>query len=417
MKAATRLLSRRLGVVCVAAVTLSTFTGSPQAAAPVPGRASTAAELTDATLGYRADSRADGLVVGATAAPPYKKLWSRDFGTVVSAPVAVGDKVYAVVNADDGTEGGPRMMLVGVQAATGKDLWPAVSLEQNEPQAGVSYGGGLLYTQTSRGTIAAWDPATGQQKWSMTLDSASMQYPPVWYDGLLYLQDGRGTALALRADTGARVWKAPLSEYSWAPTVVDASGVWIGFDGIAWHHLDLKTGAELHRFEVPDVSGAYGNPVVLGAGAAWTRSSDSDDETVTAYDQKTGAAVRKLPADATPVFGPGRVYLAHHGQVRALSTSTYEAAWTYTSSVNAATVRLVANGYVYVEDADGRLVVLDQKTGKVAWSYRRYPTPPPMSNIVAEDDWRGFVVPGIATSKARLFVPGAEGTLIAFGKG
>ncbi|WP_345058383.1 PQQ-binding-like beta-propeller repeat protein [Streptomyces rameus] len=413
----TRRTRTGLGVVCVAAVTMLTCTGSPQAAAPVPGRTATAAELRDATLGYRADSRADSLVVGATAAPPYKKLWSRDFGTVVSAPVAVGDKVYAVVNADDGTEGGPRMMLVGVQAATGKDLWPAVSLEQNEPQAGVSYGGGLLYTQTSRGTIAAWDPATGRRRWSVSLDSASMQYPPVWYDGLLYLQDGRGTAMALRADTGARVWKAPLSEYSWAPTVVDASGVWIGFDGIAWHHLDRKTGAELHRFEVPGVSGAYGNPVVLGAGAAWMRSSDSDDETVTAYDRKTGAAVRRLHADATPAFGPGRVYVAYRGKVRALSTSTYKTAWTYTSSVKAATVRLVAHGYVYVEDADGRLVVLDQKTGKPAWSYRRYPAPPPMSPILAEDDWRGFVVPGIATSRARLFVPGAGGTLIAFGKG
>jgi outer membrane protein assembly factor BamB len=417
VKARTGGSGRRLGAVGVAALTLLTFTGSPQAAPPVPGRTATTAELTDATLGYRADSRADSLVAGATAAPPYKKLWSRDFGTVVSAPVAVGDKVYAVVNADDGTEGGPRMMLVGVQAATGKDLWPPVSLEQNEPQAGVSYGGGLLYTQTSRGTIAAWDPATGRQKWSTTLDSASMQYPPVWYDGLLYLQDGRGTALALRADTGQKVWTAPLSEYAWAPTVVDASGVWIGFDGIAWHHLDLKTGTELHRFEVPNISGAYGNPVVLGAGAAWMRSSDSGDETVTAYDQKTGAAVRKLPANTTPVFGPGRVYVAHHGKVSALSTSTYKAAWTYTSSVNAATVRLVANGYVYVEDADGRLVVLDEKTGKVAWSYRRYAAPPPMSNIIAEDDSRGFVVPGIATAKARLFVPGAEGTLIAFGKG
>lgn len=404
-------------MVSIAITTLLTFTGSPQAAAPVPGRTATAAELTDATLGYRADGRADGFVAGATAAPPYTKLWSRDFGTVVSAPVAVGDSVYAVVNADDGTEGGPRMMLVGVQATTGKDLWPAVSLEQNEPQAGVAYGGGLLYTQTARGTIAAWDPATGKRKWSVSIGSAMMQYPPVWYDGLVYVQDGRGTALALRADNGARVWTAALSEYSWAPTVVDASGVWIGFDSIAWHHLDLKTGAELNRFHVPDVWGAYGNPVVLGAGAAWVRSYDSDDVTVTAYDQKTGKALRKLPADATPVFGPGRVYVAYHGQVRALSTSTYKASWTYTSSVKAATVRLVANAYVYVEDADGRLVVLDEKTGKVVWSYRRYPAPHPTSNIVAEDDARGFVVPGIATSKARLFVPGADGTLIAFRKG
>ncbi|MEU5327111.1 outer membrane protein assembly factor BamB family protein [Streptomyces parvus] len=428
MKLAMRLSRRRLGIICVTSATLLTFTGSPQAAAPAErqtaasaakqalGRAATAAELKDATLGYRAGGRADSLVTGATAAPPYKKLWTRDFGRVVSAPVAIGDKVFAVVNADDGTEGGPRMMLVGIEAATGKDLWPAVRLEQNEPQAGVAYGGGLLYTQTARGTIAAWDPATGRQKWSLKLASASMQYPPVWYDGLVYLQDGRGTALALRADTGAKVWEAPLSEFSWAPTVVDASGVWIGFDSLGWHHLDLKTGAELHSFHVPGVWGAYGNPVALGAGAAWTRSYDSDDVTVTAWDQKTGKAVRKLPADATPAFGPGRVYVAHLGKIRALDAVTYKAAWTYTSSVEAATVRLVAGGHVYVEDADGRLVVLDEKTGKVTWSYRRYPEPHPQSNIDAEDDIRGFAVPGIATARSRLFVPSAEGTLIAFGK-
>ncbi|MFD5986800.1 PQQ-binding-like beta-propeller repeat protein [Streptomyces cyaneofuscatus] len=289
-------------------------------------------------------------------------------------------------------------------------------MEQNEPQAGVAYGGGLLYTQTARGTIAAWDPATGRQKWSLKLASATMQYPPVWYDGLVYLHDGRGTALALRADTGAKVWEAPLSEYAAAPTVVDASGVWIGFDSLGRHHLDLKTGAELHSFHVPGVWGAYGHPVALGAGAAWTRSDASGDVTVIAWDQKTGKAVRKLPADATPVFGPGRVYVAHLGKVRALDSSTYKAAGTCTSSVEAATVHLVAGGYVYVEDADGRLVVLDEKTGKVTWSYRRYPEPHPRSIILAEDDARGFVVPGIATSASRLFVPSADGTLIAFGK-
>lgn len=317
MQLATRPLRRRLGILCVASVTMLTFTGSPQAAAPAErqtaaaaaeealGQAATAGELRDATLGYRANGRADSLVTGATAAPPFKKLWTRDFGTVVSAPVAIGDKVFAVVNANDGTEGGPRMMLVGLHAATGKDLWPAVQLEQNATGAGVAYGGGLLYTHTSRGTVAAWDPATGRQKWSLTLSSASLHYPPVWYDGLVYLQNGRGTALALRAGTGARVWEAPVSEWSVAPAVVDASGVWIGFDGLGWHHLDLKTGAELHSFHVPGVWGAYGLPVALGAGAAWTRSDASGDVTVIAYDRKSGKAVRKLPADATRSSGPG----------------------------------------------------------------------------------------------------------------
>ncbi|MFF9090385.1 hypothetical protein ACF1BE_29095 [Streptomyces sp. NPDC014991] len=75
--------------------------------------------------------------------------------------------------------------------------------------------------------------------------------------------------------------------------------------------------------------------------------------------------------------------------------------------MHAATVRLVAGGYVY---GDGRLVVLDERTGSVLWRYRHYPEPPPMSPNPAEEDWRGSVVPGIATSRSRLFVPAADGT-------
>ncbi|MER6188394.1 PQQ-binding-like beta-propeller repeat protein [Streptomyces cyaneofuscatus] len=405
-----------------------TFTGSSHAGAPAerrtaasaaktaPGQAATAGELRDATLGYRANGRADSLVTGATAAPPLKKLWTRDSGRVVSAPVAVGGKVFRGGQRRRRHRGRPAhdARRNRCRHRQGSLAGRPAGAERAPGRGGVR--GGLLYTQTARGTIAAWDPATGRQKWSLKLASATMQYPPVWYGGLVYLHDGRGTALALRADTGAKVWEAPLSEYAAAPTVVDASGVWIGFDSLGRHHLDLKTGAEPHSFHVPGVWGAYGHPVVLGAGAAWTRSDASGDVTVIAWDQKAGKAVRKLPADATPVFGPGRGYVAHLGKVRALYSSTYKAAGTCTSSVEAATVRLVAGGYVYVEDADGRLVVLDEKTGKVTWSYRRYPEPHPQSIILAEDDARGFVVPGIATSTSRLFVPSADGTLIAFGK-
>lgn len=37
-----------------------------------------------------------------------------------------------------------------------------------------------------------------------------------------------------------------------------------------------------------------------------------------------------------------------------------------------------------------------------------------MSPNPAEEEWRGFVVPGVATSRCRLFVPGVDGTLIVF---
>ncbi|OKJ64238.1 hypothetical protein [Streptomyces sp. CB02261] len=61
------------------------------------------------------------------------------------------------------------------------------------------------------------------------------------------------------------------------------------------------------------MSGGGGNPTASGDGALWLRNSFADDSNVVAYDRRTGAVVRKLPADATPAFGTGRVYVANRG--------------------------------------------------------------------------------------------------------
>ncbi|MFH8259196.1 outer membrane protein assembly factor BamB family protein [Streptomyces roseolus] len=370
----------------------------------------------DATFGYRANARSDSSVPHATARPPFKKLWARDLGSVVSAPVAVGNRVFAVVNADQGEEGGPRMELVGLDAATGRALWPQRPLTR-EPAATVTFGGGLLFTQTLGGQVRAWDPADGTLKWTVELGNGYCQYPPAWYGNVLYTQNSRGKAVALAAGNGRQLWEAPLVENGWAPVVVDEVGVWIGFDNLAYQLLDRATGKEVRRFDVPDRSGGGSNPVVLGAGALWLRNSFSDDSDAVAYDRRTGAVLRRVPADATPAFGTNRVYVAHRGVVRALDTTAgYATRWTYTSPRRAATVRLVAGGFVYVKDGTGELVVLDEKTGKKAWSYRLGAEPHPMENVVAEEDWRGWTVPGLATARGRLFAPAQDGVLIAFGK-
>ncbi|MEU6180221.1 outer membrane protein assembly factor BamB family protein [Streptomyces coeruleorubidus] len=81
----------------------------------------------------------------------------------------------------------------------------------------------------------------------------------------------------------------------------------------------------------------------------------------------------------------------------------------------AATVRLVAGGHVYVQDGNGKLVVLNERTGAVVWSYRLWAEPHPMEDVLAEEDWRGWVNPGIATAGGRVFAPGQNGVLTAFG--
>ncbi|MEU0900436.1 hypothetical protein [Streptomyces massasporeus] len=90
-----------------------------------PSKAEATTESADATLGYRANARHDGFVAWATAAPPFTKAWSVDLGSAVSAPLAVGGKVFVVGNAAEEEESdGPRMELVGLDATPGKRLWP-----------------------------------------------------------------------------------------------------------------------------------------------------------------------------------------------------------------------------------------------------------------------------------------------------
>lgn len=404
---------------CVTATALAVLTvgvGPGGAATPGPARVTATTEPADATLGYRANARHDSFVAQATAAPPFTKLWSVDLGSAVSAPVAIDGRVFAVVNAVDEEEtGGLRMELVGLDAATGKRLWPQRLIADNDPKATLAYGGGLLFTQTGRGAVTAWDPATGEQRWSRSIGSGICEYPPAWYDDILYTQDGRGTAMALRASDGAELWRAPLVDWGMSPVVVDDLGVWFGFDNASYQLLDRSTGRELRRYDVPDLTALGGNPIVRGAGALWLRSKAADDERTVAYDQYTGAVLRSFPADATPAFGPGRVYVTYRGTVKAISTTTYTTAWSYRSPRQAATVRLVANGHVYVQDGDGRLVVLNERTGAVVWSHRLWAEPHPQAGVIAEEDWAGWVNPGIATARGRVFTPGQNGVLTAFG--
>ncbi|WP_306922110.1 PQQ-binding-like beta-propeller repeat protein [Streptomyces luteogriseus] len=99
--------------------------------------------------------------------------------------------------------------------------------------------------------------------------------------------------------------------------------------------------------------------------------------------------------------------------MKAISTTTYGTAWSYRSPRGAATVRLAAGGYVYVGDGNGKLV-LSERTGAVVWSHQLWAEPHPMENVLAEEDWRGWVNPGIATHGGRVFAPGQDGVLTAF---
>ncbi|MYS20681.1 Outer membrane protein assembly factor BamB, contains PQQ-like beta-propeller repeat [Streptomyces sp. DvalAA-14] len=410
----------RIAVVAAAAsasLALSPVT-SPFAATQLPGSTATAEESHDATPAYRVDASLDSSVTGATAKPPYRQLWSRDFGTMAGSPITVGDRVFAVVNAAGPQDPGPDMKLVGLDARTGQDLWPAKELTPLTATA--AYGGGLLYTQTEEGLLTAWDPARGTRVWQTQLDrvhSFIWDFPPTWYKGVLYTQGGStSVTTAIRATDGRILWNTTMRDTGETPVAVDAQGVWVAHDDITYQLLDPADGHELRHYNLPPYFDGGGNPPVLAHGDLWLRGDYPVDPTdqVTAFDEKTGTKIRSFPADSTPAFDAGHAYITYQGVLRALDAKTFATDWTYTSPVGSAAVRLVANGYVYVEDADGLLLALNAADGRTAWSVRIAPAPNPNSAIPGERDWAQFTVPGLGTAHGRLVVP-AGGGLVAFG--
>ncbi|WP_433894222.1 PQQ-binding-like beta-propeller repeat protein [Streptomyces sp. CA-111067] len=401
-----------------AALVLSPAT-MPFAAGQVPGGTATPEESSDATPAYRADASLDSSVTCATARPPYRHLWSRDLGTMAGGPLTVGDRVFAVVNAAGPDALGPDLRLVGLDARTGKDLWPAKEL--NGTEANATYGGGLLYTQTMSGLLTAWNPMSGAVVWHTQLDQVNTHwwaYPPTWYKGVLYTQGGStSVTTAVRATDGHVLWNTAMRDTGQTPVAVDAQGVWVAHDDITYQLLDPATGKERRHYNLPPYFDGGGNTPALAHGDLWLLGNIPIHLTdqVTAFDERTGSKLRSFPASSTPAFDAGHDYITYQGVLKALDAKTFATDWTYTSPVGHATVRLVANGYVYVEDADGLLLALDAANGRTAWSVRVAPAPNPNGAINEVPDWMfGYSVPGIGTAHGRLVVP-VGGSLVGFG--
>lgn len=380
-----------------------------------PGRTATVEETRDAVPAYRVNSSLTSAVAGATAKPPYRKLWSRNFPGAISSPLTVGDRVFAVIDAASPADPGPLLRLVGIDARTGKDLWPQKPLT-TRAGATLTYGGGLVYTQTMDGVVAAWNPVTGARVWRTQLtadDSYWFQYPPVWSAGVLYAQAGySGAVLAVRATDGHLLWHVKTRVNGHTPLMVDDQGVWAAFDNVAYQVLDPATGKERRHFSTVYNSGS-GNPPVLALGCLWMRD-DTFGYTLTAVDEKTGKTVRSLPATSTPAFDSAHAYVSSNGVLRALDAKTFTTKWMYTNASGVADVRLIADGYVYVENGDGLLRALQADTGATAWSVRVAPDPGPGATSYEEDDSRGLTVPGIGTAHGRLVVPDQFGHLTAY---
>ncbi|MBT3243957.1 MAG: PQQ-like beta-propeller repeat protein [Bacteroidetes bacterium] len=200
-----------------------------------------------------------------------------DFGT---SPVLVeGNVVVAIMN-----EG--QSYLLALEQSTGKVAWKVDRNYTCNKETAQSYTTPLLITEGDKTTIVVWgadhltghDATTGELIWSYSgFNPGQKQYwrtiaSPAISDGVALVPYGRGRLLAgmktkIEGDMTEKdfLWeKSGIGTDVATPIAIDGKVYILSFNGKLWC-LDILTGEELWKSELPEVKGLfYSSPTLAG---------------------------------------------------------------------------------------------------------------------------------------------------------
>ena len=131
---------------------------------------------------------------------------------------------------------------------TGSRVWSR-NLSVEIPGA-PSGGGGLVYVADYDGTVWALDSLDGATEWSTGGFDPFIFSTPAYYDGVIYICDYYGSAHAINASTGALEWTTYLSDYFYAPPLINNRTLFVpGGQGIL-HILNTSNGTPIGSITV-----------------------------------------------------------------------------------------------------------------------------------------------------------------------
>ncbi|MFE3553719.1 serine/threonine-protein kinase [Streptomyces sp. NPDC059193] len=331
-----------------------------------------------------ADDGDDGDPVGRTAARPQDPAapapaptpWSaplgdRGPGNTVSACAAAAGALYCST---------PGLVAARLDPADGALAWSVPAPGTGARTAGataiapVANGGLVLAVTPGSGLLQALDPATGAPRWKKDIAQNATVLPA----GPKVLAAGAdGTVTALDAATGA---------VSWSKRLGRTGSVWFtgpgrpdgGLDLYVSTRADDGTSSQISAVDPADGSVRWQlrapgllKPVGVAQGGLHLLAGDLQGMSVavvrvdlaTRAVRRTPLSVQQLQAEAT--VGPdGVVYLI--GISGALTAVAGEKeAWRLETAVAAASRPVVDGGRVFLMAADGRLIAVDARAGRL----------------------------------------------------
>jgi len=341
---------------------------------------------------FRSNATHTGVFVSQAISEFHKLKWQfHTKAAVLTSPTVSGDMAYI---------GSSDHRFYALDLATGALKWEFKTGSRIQSSAAVSNGS--VFFESYDSNFYCLDAATGQVKWKFKTDgerrftakhlhgaepaSETMPDPfdfflssPVIANGLVYFGSGDNNIYALEAATGSLKWKFKTGDVVHASPALSNGTLFVGSWDSYLYALDATTGKEKWRFktgEDPDIHNQQGiqSSAAVANGMIYFGCRDSN---FYALDASTGKKLWAFPNKGSwvitsPAVSDGKVYFATSdtGLFHALDAKTGSPIfsidfkhWPMFSSP------AIVGGFAYIGSHDGRLLAIDLKSQKLAWSF------------------------------------------------
>ena len=312
-------------------------------------------DQTEESVAYQINPAHTGSVTFAGGfAAPLKKLWTFDTKGAVTYPLVAGGQVFVVSNGND---------VFALDALTGKRHWEHL-LSGNDNLG--AYDNGMLFFDNSDGQVTALIARSGRQAWGAQVSSDFSSSAPIALNGQLFVA---GPALtALDESTGAIQWSNGI-EATDGSAAFGNGGLYVG--GPCQYYKYAPSSGKLLWHDSNGCEGGGGTSPAYYKGHVYLVDWAEGNFVLSA---KTGAVSGNFPGSVPPSFylgdtGKSRELVIADGKLVCLSLTTGNVVWSYSAGSDQLVGQPIAiNGQPIVAASSGKIVMLDDKRGKVIWS-------------------------------------------------
>ena len=257
--------------------------------------------------------------------------------------------------------------------ATGKLLWEAKMLDENEDEIHFSGGPGLSVTTVILGTnnaeVMGLNSETGVLLWKTSVSSEVLSIPVV-AEGNAIIRTTDGSVIALNEKSGQKIWSY---EHTVPALTVRGTGAPLIIEDTIIEGYD---NGKLMAFRLEDGKYVWESSVTIPKGRSEVE--------------------RLVDIDVDPIESRGVIYTAsYNGGSAAVSILDGDVLWR-NETVSSYTGLAQDDQYLYISNSDSHVMQLDKRTGSSLWEQkdlhgRKLTAPAVYQGYVVVGDIEGYV--------------------------